>query len=74
MPTCKTLSELSPERVREVLDLIDRMHTGRGADERVAMELGNESLDHCPFYRGDGVVADACSDGCRIDELLHPSH
>lgn len=70
MITCEKLAELDREKVAEVLDLLDRMHTGRPTDPDLAKEIHGEGVAHCPFHRADGELSDACLKGCRVEELI----
>jgi len=66
---CK-LFECSEARVNEVIDLLERMSTGKppGWRSRSAPVVG--SVQHCPYYCDDGTVPEACQDGCRLIELI----
>jgi hypothetical protein len=70
MVTCEKLAELDREKVAEVFDLLDRMHSGRPADPDLAKQIHAEGVAHCPFHRTDGELNEACLNGCRVEELI----
>jgi len=70
MVTCEKLAELDREKVAEVLDLLDRMHSGRPVEPELAKKIHGEEVVHCPFHRADGELNDACLKGYRVEELI----
>ena len=70
MVTCEKLAELDRSKVAEVLDLLDRMHSGRPLETDLAKKIRSEEVAHCPFHRADGELNEECLNGCRVEELI----
>jgi len=70
MVTCEKLAELDRAKVAEVLDLLDRMHSGRPPEKELAKTVHSEEVVHCPFHRADGELNEECLNGCRVEELI----
>jgi len=71
MVVCEKLNELDRARVREVLDLLDRMHSGRPLDESLKARVHGVDALHCPFHNASGELSEQCLNGCRVEELIN---
>jgi hypothetical protein len=70
MTECKKLAELDLEKRAEVLDMIDRMHSGRPKEPDLSKKIDLSVVTHCPYHHGEGEISEACESGCQIEKLM----
>jgi acyl-CoA reductase-like NAD-dependent aldehyde dehydrogenase len=67
---CCKLGELKAEDANEIMDLLERMSTGKPAGWKSRAKPVAEAVRYCPYFAGDGEPSDACRDGCKLKELI----
>lgn len=66
---CCELNKLNPEEVNKILDLLERMSTGKPAGWKSRAQPLAGATRFCPYFEGS-AGAEPCQNGCRLKELI----